>query len=147
MAQIMKPRQGVSQDNSFMGGLTKALPVIGAVGLGAAAGPLGLGAAGASAGATAAGGAGLGLGVGSALQGMLSKAPEQQMQQEQSSVGNDGAFARRMQSLKSSSDNNLQQLKQAALALPQLPPEVRTEAAHPIMTALISDAYGRPVKG
>ena len=121
-----------------MGGLTKALPLVGAVAGGA------IGSAVPGVGTVA--GAGLGMGLGSASQGLLSK-PLEQPTQGPAPIGGDGTMSRRLNELKSSSDNALQQLRQAALALPQLPPEVRTEAAHPIFTALISDAYGRPMKG
>jgi hypothetical protein len=132
MIPINRIQPKPEQDNSFMGGLTKALPLIGA-GVGAAVG--------------GPAGAGLGMGLGSATQGMLAKAPEMAQQQQQPGVGSDGSMSRRLESLKSNTSNHLQSLKQAAMALPGLPPEARAEAAQPIMTALIQDAYGRPMKG
>ena len=135
MRQINKFQSGPNKDNSFMGQLAPALPLIGA-----AAGSV-------VPGVGTAAGMGLGMGVGSAAQGLLTPKPQAQAEQPQQGVGGGGAMENRLAQLRQNTDGKLQQLRQAALALPSLPPDLRQEATQPIMTALIQDAYGRPMKG
>lgn len=147
MIQVSPLIKRPDQDNSFMGQAAKFLPVAGAAAGGIAGGVAGsaVPALGTTMGAMT--GSGAGMAAGGALAQLMQKPQEQESASPIVPSGGGDALSRRLGNLKSQSDSGLAGLKQAALALPNLPPDLRQEAAHPIMTALLQGSRGQNMRG
>lgn len=85
-----------------------------------------------------------GAATGGSLGGMIGGLQAQNQSAGPAQVGrqNDSAMQRRMLA---NQEDRLQALREATLALPQLPPEMRQEYAKPLLTAYTAEAKSRGV--